>query len=62
MNYRNFNFWDIALIKLSVLAATLFLVSVWPGLASWAIETHWAWFLVVAIVLGIKPSISTFKK
>ena len=62
MNFKNLGFWDIGLTKLSVLFATLFLVSVWKGFANWAINTHWAWFLVVALVLAIKPLISVFKK
>ncbi len=62
MNFKNLGFWDVALIKLSVLFSTLFLVSVWSGFANWAIKTHWAWFLVVALVLAVKPMIKVLKK
>jgi hypothetical protein len=62
MNFKNLGFWDIGLVKLSVLSATLFLVSVWDGLAVWAMKTHWAWFLVIALLLAIKPMMVVFKK
>ena len=62
MNFKNLGFWDISLIKLSVLSSTLFLVSIWDGLANWAINTHWAWFLVAGLVFAIKPLITVFKK
>ena len=62
MNFKNFGMKDVALIKLSVLSATLFLVSVWSGFASWVMNTHWAWFLVISLVLAIKPIMTVFKK
>jgi len=62
MNFKNFNIWDIGLTKLSVLFATLFLVSVWDGLANWAMNTHWAWFLIIALILAIKPWVTACKK
>ena len=62
MNFKNLSFWDISLTKMSVLFATLFLVSIWAGFANWAMNTHWAWFLVASLVLAIKPIITVFKK
>ena len=62
MNFKNLGFWDISLTKLSVLSATLFLVSIWDGFADWAMNTHWAWFLVVSLVCAIKPLMAVFKK
>ena len=61
MNFKNLGFWDVSLTKLSVLAATLFLVSVWEGFANWAMNTHWAWFLVISLVLAIKPTMTVLK-
>jgi len=61
MNFNNLGFWDISLTKLSVLSSTLFLVSVWPAFAKWAIETHWAWFLAAALILAIKPMMKVLK-
>ena len=62
MNFKNLGFWDVSLTKLSVLSATLFLVSVWSGFANWAMNTHWAWFLVASLVLAIKPMMKVLKK
>jgi hypothetical protein len=62
MNFKNFNFWDICLTKLAVLFAALFLVSVWHGLADWVTNTHWAWFLIISLILAIKPWITACKK
>ena len=62
MNFKNLGFWDIGLTKLSVFCATLFLVSLWPAFANWATSTHWAWFLVAALILGAKPLMAVFKK
>jgi len=61
MNFKNIGFWDISLTKLSVLFSTLFLVSIWAGFANWAMNTHWAWFLVAALVFAIKPMMKVLK-
>jgi hypothetical protein len=62
MNLKNFGFWDVSLTKLSVLFATLFVVSIWPQFADWVATTHWAWFLIPALIFAIKPLASVFKK
>ena len=58
----NLSFWDVSLTKLSVLCATLFLVSAWNGFASWAMSTHWAFFLVASLLLAIKPMMTVLRK
>jgi len=55
-------FWDIGLIKMSVLAATLFLVSAWQGFADWVMATHWGWFLRACLLLAIRPMMAFFGK
>jgi len=62
MNLKNLTVLDIGLIKWSVLFCTLFLVSVWPAFANWIIGTHWAWFLVIGLLLAIKPTLKVFRK
>ena len=62
MNFKNFGILDIGFTKWSVIFFTLFLVSVWPGFANWVISIHWAWFLIIALVLAIKPLKTVFKK
>jgi len=61
ISVKNFTTLDSALWEFSVFAITLFLVSAWSGLANWVTNTNWIWFLVVGIVLGIKPTIKVFK-
>ena len=62
MNFKMFSFWDMALTKLAVFFATLFLVSAWEGFRSWIVDIDSVWFLVLAIILAIKPLASFFKK
>jgi hypothetical protein len=62
MNFKKFDMSDMAMTKLSVLCATLFLVSAWKEFADWVMSVHWAWFLVIALVLAVKPLINFFKK
>jgi hypothetical protein len=62
MNFKNFGLGDIALTKLAVFFATLFLVTAWSEFANWAMSIHWAWFLVIALILAIKPLMVSLKK
>ena len=62
MNFKNFGLWDIGLTKLAVFSATLFLISLWSGFANWVMNTHWAWFLIIALVAAIKPVMASLKK
>ncbi|OIO66218.1 hypothetical protein COY28_01865 [Candidatus Woesearchaeota archaeon CG_4_10_14_0_2_um_filter_57_5] len=62
LNLKDLTLVDISLTKLSVLCATLFLVSVWPAFANWAISTPWAYFLVVSLILAIKPMMTVLRK
>ena len=62
MNFKNLKFCDISMIKLSVFFAALFLVSVWSGFANWVVSVHWVIFLVLALLLAVKPMIVVFKK
>ena len=61
ISVKNFTSLDSALWELSVFILTLFLVSVWSGLANWVINTNWIWFLVIGILVGIKPLIQVLK-
>lgn len=53
---------DVGLFKLAIFTFTLFLVSVWPAFANWAINTFWVWFLVAAIIFAIRPAMKVWKK
>ncbi len=52
---------DVGLIKWSSILFVLFVVSVWPGFASWVTNTHWAWFLVLSLILAIRPIMKLFR-
>ena len=58
---RSLGIVDIALIKWSVLAFTLFVVSVWDGFAQWVIQTPWGWFLAASLALAAVPVYKFFK-
>ena len=62
MNFKNLGFWDISMVKTSVLFATLFVVNIWPAFTAWVVKTHWAWFLVASLVLAVKPMMAVMKK
>tara|TARA_B100001013_G_scaffold183369_1_gene110509 strand:+ start:45 stop:263 length:219 start_codon:yes stop_codon:yes gene_type:complete len=47
---------DIALIKLGVVASTLFILTVWPPIMNWVPMVHWAWFLIVGLILSARPT------
>jgi hypothetical protein len=61
ISVKSFTTLDSALWETSIFTITLFLVSVWSGFANWVINTNWMWFLVIGILLGIKPLIKVFK-
>jgi hypothetical protein len=58
---KRMDIFDIGLIKLSVAFFVLFLLAAWPAFADWAINTHWAFFIAIALVLGLRPMYRFFK-
>lgn len=46
---------DIQLTKLSTVAATLFIITVWPATMNLVHRIHWAWYLGAMIVFAIRP-------
>ncbi len=53
---------DVKLIKWCVVAFTLFLITVWPWLADAVFSVHWAIWLVIGIVLMIRPMKKYFSR
>ncbi len=47
--------WNVALFGLAIVAGTLFLLNLLPGVVAWMEVQHWAWFLGVAVLLTIVP-------
>jgi hypothetical protein len=54
--------FDMAIIKLAIMVFVLFFISVCPLFANWVINTHWAWFLIVWIILLIPSVKKVWKK
>lgn len=47
---KKLKMWDLALVKLSVAAFVLFLITIWPAAMSWVHSVHWGWFLGITII------------
>lgn len=58
MNLKNLDMFDMALIKFTAVAGTLFLITVWPAAMNLVHSIHWGWFLGAMVVFGLRP----FKK
>ena len=58
-NLKNYKFgWiDVALTKLAVFAATLFLAKLWNPILS----LDWYWYIIVCMIAAIKPMITFFE-
>jgi hypothetical protein len=55
---KNMDVFDISLTKGTVFFTTLFLVKFWPELAS----LDWYVYIIVAIILAIRPTYHFLKK
>ena len=51
---------DIQLTKLSVAAAMLFLITVWPAFLELVTKAHWGWYLGAIIVFAWRPTKKVF--
>lgn len=59
---QRFSIVDIALIKWSAMIFALFVVSAWQGFGVWVMTTPWAVFLIISLVLGVRPLVIFFKQ
>jgi hypothetical protein len=53
---KKMKYWDVGLLKWGMIAFTLFLITVWPGLHDLVMQAHWGWYLGAAVLLFIKPA------
>ena len=58
---KNLDWKDVGLTKWSAIAFALFVVAVWPAFSDWVVSVHWGWFLVVSLILGVRPLYRFFK-
>jgi len=56
------NVWDIGLIKLSVAAFVLFVITIWPAAMGWVNSVNAWYFLIAAIVFAVIPYMKVWKK
>lgn len=52
---KNMDCLDISLVKLSVAAFVLFLITIWPAALAWVISVNPWYFLIAFIIFGIRP-------
>lgn len=55
---KKFDWLDMGCTKWGVLFFALFLAKVWPGI----LGLDWYWYLILFVVLIIRPMITIFKK
>ena len=54
---KKFDTPDISLIKITTAAIVLLIASLWPPLVS----LDWYWYVIVAVVAGIRPMMHMIK-
>jgi hypothetical protein len=61
MKSINFKVWEWSLLKLSIVAFTLFFIRIWPAAMDWVHSVN-AWgFFVVFVLAMIKPVMKYYK-
>jgi|TARA_Y100000310_G_C20452322_1_gene701381 hypothetical protein len=54
--------WDIGLVKLSVAASVLFLITIWSAAMTWVHSVNTWYFLIAAVVFGARPLYKVYMK
>jgi len=52
---KKLNGWDVGLIKLSVAALVLFIITIWPAAMDWVHSVNPWYFLIAMAILGARP-------
>lgn len=53
--FKKMDCGDVGLLKLGMVAAVLFLITVWPWLHTLVMSVHWGWYLGAMVLLLIRP-------
>ena len=61
MKAINFKRCEWALLKLSIIAFTLFVIRIWPAAMNWVHGVNAWWFFVVFVLAMIKPAMKYYK-
>ncbi len=59
---KTLNHGDIGLVKLSVLAGTLFVIQIWPAAMTWVHSVNAWYFLAAAVLFGARPFYKHYMK
>ncbi len=52
---KNMDFWDIGLIKFSMIALTLFVITIWTSAMNWVHSVNAWYFFVAVVIIGARP-------
>ena len=52
---KQLNAWDIGLVKLSVAALVLFIITIWSAAMTWVQSVNTWYFLIAALIFGARP-------
>jgi len=61
-NTKKLDYIDIRLIKLSTATFMFFLITVWPWFKNLIFGVHWAFWLVISLLVMIRPLKRYFSK
>jgi len=52
---KNLDLWDIALIKITMVAFTLFVITIWQAAMDWVHTVNPWYFFVAFVIFAIRP-------
>ena len=52
---KNFDVFDIGLLKLIMISFTLFVITIWPAAMNWVHSVNPWWFFVAFVIFAIRP-------
>ena len=59
---KKMDLWDVGLIKLSVAAGVLFLITIWPALMDLVHSVNPWYFLLAFVIIAIRPTYRFYMK
>ena len=52
---KNMDFWDMGLIKLTMVALVFFVLTIWPAAMTWVDSVNPWYFFVAFVIIGARP-------
>jgi hypothetical protein len=59
---KKLNGWDVGLVKLSVAALVLFIITIWSAAMDWVQNVNTWYFLIAAVIFGARPFYKYYMK